>query len=41
MLSVLTHLKELNLNNEEDASDNDYLDAFVALGGEQDKGGTV
>jgi len=29
----LTYLKEINLNNEEDASDNDYLDAFVALGG--------
>ena len=33
MLSTLTYLKELNLMNEEDASDNDYLDAFVALGG--------
>ena len=27
--------------NEEDASDNDYLDAFVALGGQQDKEGSV
>ena len=41
MLSVLTYLKELNLINEEDASDNDYLDAFVALGGQQDKEGSV
>ncbi len=27
--------------NEEDASDNDYLDAFVALGGQPDKDGFV
>ena len=27
--------------NEEQASDNDYLDAFVALGGQPDKEGYV
>ena len=41
MLAVLTHLKELNLQNEQEIEADEYLDAFVALGGSPDKEGWV
>ena len=41
MLALLTHLKELNLQNEQEIEADEYLDAFVALGGNPDKEGYV
>ena len=41
MLATLTHLKELNLMNEQENEADEYLDAFVALGGSPDKEGCV
>lgn len=41
LLTILCHVKELELQKEEDISDNVYLDAFVALGGKEDKEGSV
>ena len=52
LLSVLTHLKELDLINEKEAESDEYrkfkiwyqyaiVDAFVALGGEPNKEGTI
>jgi hypothetical protein len=38
---VLTQLKELELLNETEIEADEYLDAFVALGGAQDKDGYV
>ena len=33
LILVLTHLKDLELNQEQDNEADEYLDAFVALGG--------
>ena len=41
LLTILCYLKELDLQKEEDVSDNVYLDAFVALGGKENKEGSV
>ena len=41
LLQALTHLKTLELDNEHEVEADEYLDAFVALGGQQDKGGYV
>ena len=41
MLSTLTYLKELDLQNEQEIEADEYLDAFVALGGQQNKEGCV
>jgi len=41
LLMTLTHLKELELNNEQEQDADEYLDAFVALGGQPDKDGYV
>ena len=52
LLSVLTHLKELDLINEKETEGDEYrklkfvinmhiVDAFVALGGEPNKEGTI
>ena len=51
LLSVLTHLKELDLINEKETEGDEYrklfnilayiVDAFVALGGESNKEGTI
>ena len=51
MLMVLTHLKELDLMNEADNDADEYcitipvliliVDAFVALGGQPNKEGTI
>ena len=38
---TLTHLKELELANEQENDADEYLDAFVALGGQPDKEGNV
>jgi Ca2+-binding EF-hand superfamily protein len=41
LLSVLTYLKELELMNEKENEADEYLDAFVALGGGYDREGTI
>ena len=41
LLMTLTYLKELELNNEQELEADEYLDAFVALGGNPDKDGFV
>lgn len=41
LLSTLTYLKELEFQNEQDNDGDEYLDAFVALGGEPNKDGYV
>ena len=41
IIATLTHLKEIELANQQENEADEYLDAFVALGGEADKGGTV
>ena len=38
---MLTHLKELELQNEQENEADEYLDAFVALGGDFDKEGFI
>ena len=38
---TLTYLKELELANEQENDADEYLDAFVALGGQPDKDGNV
>ena len=38
---TLTYLKELELENEQENDADEYLDAFVALGGQPDKDGFV
>jgi len=40
-MSVMNYNKELELMNETDIEANEYLDAFVALGGQPDKEGSV
>ena len=37
----MTYLKELELQNEQEIEADEYLDAFVALGGQPDKDGYV
>ena len=41
LVSVLNYNKELELMNETEYEANEYLDAFVALGGSPDKEGTI
>ena len=41
MLATLTHLKQLCNLNEQEIEADEYLDAFVALGGGADKEGCV
>ena len=41
LLMTLTYLKELELQNEQENDADEYLDAFVALGGQPDKDGYV
>ena len=41
LISALSYNKELDLMNETEYEANEYLDAFVALGGSPDKEGTV
>ncbi len=41
LLLTLTHLKELELQNEQENEADEYLDAFVALGGDPNKDGFV
>ena len=41
LLQTLTYLKELELQNEQESEADEYLDAFVGLGGQYDKEGTV
>mmetsp|Transcript_35956 Transcript_35956/g.34976 ORF Transcript_35956/g.34976 Transcript_35956/m.34976 type:complete len:112 (+) Transcript_35956:226-561(+) len=41
MLLVLTHLKEIELMLEQENESDEYLDAFVALGGMPNKEGTI
>ena len=41
LLSALTHLKELEATNESNADGDEYLDAFVFLGGSPDKEGVI
>ena len=41
LLGVLTYLKELELMNEKENEADEYLDAFVALGGGYDREGTI
>jgi len=41
LLMTLTYLKELELANEQENDADEYLDAFVALGGQPDKEGNV
>jgi len=41
LLMTLTYLKELELQNEQENDADEYLDAFVALGGQTDKEGYV
>ena len=40
-LNVMNYNKELELMNETEYEANEYLDAFVALGGSPDKDGSV
>jgi len=41
LLLALTYLKELELQNEQENEADEYLDAFVALGGQGNKDGYV
>lgn len=41
LLGVLTYLKELELMSEKENEADEYLDAFVALGGGYDREGTI
>ena len=41
MLALLTYHKELDLNNEQEKEADEYIDAFVALGGEADQSGYI
>jgi hypothetical protein len=41
LLQVLTYLKELELMSEKENEGDEYLDAFVALGGGYDREGAV
>ena len=41
LLQTLTFLKELELQNEQENEADEYLDAFVALGGQTDREGFV
>ena len=41
LLAVLTHLKSIELSNEVAADGDEYLDAFVFLGGEMNKEGCI
>jgi len=41
LLQVLTQLKEIELMSEQENESDDYLDAFVALGGEPTKEGAI
>tara|TARA_B110000305_G_C19235719_1_gene537405 strand:+ start:277 stop:522 length:246 start_codon:yes stop_codon:yes gene_type:complete len=41
LIATLTHLKQLELDSEEENQADEYLDAFVALGGSPDKEGHV
>ena len=41
LIAVLTYIKELELLSEQDNETDEYLDAFVALGGEPNKEGTI
>ena len=41
MLKTLTFLKELELQDEQNNESDEYLDCFVALGGQQNKEGSV
>ncbi len=41
LLALLTYHKELDLNNEQEKEADEYIDAFVALGGEADQSGYI
>ena len=41
LLALLTYHKELDLNNEQEKEADEYIDAFVALGGESDQSGFI
>ena len=41
LLALLTYHKELDLNNEQEKEADEYIDAFVALGGEPDQSGYI
>lgn len=41
LIMMLNYNKELELMNETEYEANEYLDAFVALGGSPDKEGTI
>ena len=41
MLLTLTYLKELEVQNEQETDADEYLDAYVALGGLPNKDGSV
>ena len=41
LLVLLTYHKELDLNNEQEKEADEYIDAFVALGGEPDQSGYI
>ena len=41
LLATLTYLKELELQNEQEIEADEYLDAYVALGGMPNKEGSV
>ena len=41
LIMALTYLKELELQNEQEVEADEYLDAYVALGGEPNKDGSV
>lgn len=41
LLAALTHLKELELQAEQENESDEYLDCFVSLGGQPDKEGYV
>tara|TARA_B110000046_G_C12717474_1_gene283149 strand:+ start:53 stop:295 length:243 start_codon:yes stop_codon:yes gene_type:complete len=40
-LSALTYLKELELISEQENESDEYLDAFIGLGGEPNREGTI
>ena len=41
LIQILTFLKEIELANQQENEGDEYLDAFVALGGSPDRSGTV
>ena len=41
LIQLLTFLKEIELANQQENEGDEYLDAFVALGGSADRSGTV